>query len=219
VRCRLSPRPRAAKTLPREGHRAPHVTGPGAAPQSRRRSDRFDSTLGFPGEGPSYVAGATQNRPRVFRGKGRHHKVISLPSQAVSLFVRTRPRAPLTQGPMGPDMPFPPSTVRRLFPSVQQEGDSLVSASTTEDSQWTRNRTSDQSPSATTTILDSPPPEGTLVGVHQMLLMDTGESTPAPLDSSKKLQTTSASSTSKTVRPRKRQKTIHQVDEPMVEEL
>jgi hypothetical protein len=57
MRCRLNSHPRAAKTLPKEGHRVPRVKGPGAAPQPRRRSDRFDSTLGFPGEGPSQVAG------------------------------------------------------------------------------------------------------------------------------------------------------------------
>ncbi len=101
---------------------------------------------------------------------------------------------------------------------MQQKDKFLVSDSRKEYSQPTENLKADQSTSAAI-LLDSPPPERTLVGGHEMFLMDTDESTPAPLDSSMKLQTTSAPSNRKTLRPRKRQKTLHQADEPMVEEL
>ncbi len=86
------------------------------------------------------LAGTKQHRPRVFQGRGLNQKVISLPSQAVSLFVRTRPRAPLTQGPTGPAMPFPPSTGRRLFPSAQQEDEFSMLDSGEDDSQTAEDR-------------------------------------------------------------------------------
>jgi hypothetical protein len=183
VRRRLRPHPRAAKTLPKEGHRAPRVRGPGAAPQPRRRSDRFDSTLGFPGEGPSQLAGATQPRPRVFLGNGLHQKVISLPSQAVSLFIRRRPQAPLIQGPTGPDMPLPPSTVRRLFPAASQEDQFSVPDCGIDDSP-TEEKLKAGHYTPATTRLGSPPQEQTWVGVHDTFPMETDNSTPAPSDTS-----------------------------------
>jgi hypothetical protein len=89
--------------------------------QPRRRNNRFDSTLGFPGEGPSQVAGAKQDRPRVVQGNTLHQKVISLPSQAVSMFVRTKRKMHLIQGPPGPDLSHPLRTGRRLAPSTAQD--------------------------------------------------------------------------------------------------
>ncbi len=218
MRRRLRPHTRAAKTLPSEGHRAPRVRGPGAAPQPRRRSDRFDSTLGFPGEGPSQLAGATQPRPRVFRGNGSHQKVISLPSQAVSLFIRRRPQAPLIQGPTGPDMPLPPSTVRRLFPAASQEEQFSMPDSGIDDSPMEENLKSGQYTPATTR-LGLPPPEQTGLGVHDTFPMETDTSTPTPLDTSTTRQPDSAPTSRTTVRPRKRQKTLQQADGPRVDDL
>jgi hypothetical protein len=114
---RTPPSP-TVKTLPKEGRHAPVETVSGAAPQPRRRTKNFDSTLGFPGEGP---LGTTQRRLRVLRGSSSNKKVISLPSQAVSMFVRPRPDTLLTHGPSGPAISHLPCANRRLFPSTQHK--------------------------------------------------------------------------------------------------
>jgi hypothetical protein len=113
--------PKRARTLVKEDPRAHRGGGVRGASQPRRRGHIFDSTLGFPGEGPSQTAGAKQDRPRVIRGHALHQKVISLPSQAVSLFVRTGRNTQLTQGPPSPDLPHSCRTGRQLFPSTTQD--------------------------------------------------------------------------------------------------
>ncbi len=164
------------------------------------------------------LAGTKQHRPRVFRGSDIHQKVISLPSQAVSLFVRTRPIAPLTQGPTGPAMPFPPSTGRRLFPSEQQEDQFSMLDSGEDNSQTTENcKTGHATPAETR--LESPEPPQKGVGGDETFPTASVELTPVPLDNPKALPPNAASGSSHDERPHKRRKTLDRAERPAVAQV
>ncbi len=188
------------KTLPKEGLHAPPGKGSGAAPQPRRRTKIFDSTLGFPGEGPAHTWGTTQRRPRVLRGHSSNQKVISLPSQAVSMFVRPRTDAPLTHGLLGPAMSHLPCAARRLFPSTQHKDHMSPLDEGSEISPMTGGLISPTTPSE-----DQPgssplqqPPAGDQIISSAIPLDITAEQTPVP--------------TTKTTNSRKRKKTTLRAD-------
>ncbi len=135
------------------------------------------------------------------RGTTRSQKVISLPSQAVSMFVRTSRNRHLIQGPPGPDLSHSLRLGRRLFPSTTPEETRSPTPVDWAEEGPIAERLSNES--------STPAPRRSQADVQLL----EAEPAMAPVDTHPGIIPTPATVPNGSERPRKRRKTAHTGDQ------
>jgi hypothetical protein len=184
-------------------------------PQPRRRSDRFDCTLGFPGESPSQFAGVNHLTPTSTSGGSGQWSTSkgNIPSfpGGLTFCSHTTESAANTKA-HGPRYAPCSSHISTVVPVRSAGGQFCITKQLRRDLPDGR-----ESHSHSSHTIDYQPrlvPTGTDSGRgdHDTLPTETDDSTPAPLEPITELQPTSATRGRKTGRPSKRQKTLPRED-------